>query len=168
MSYEQATLVALFLGPVFGVFITLWYQQRMQKRLTKERLFIQLMGHRKGLSVEWVNGLNVIDVIYADHPKVVEAWHDFYDYLHIRPMDPKQFEHRVVTLLSEMATSLGYASLKQVDIDKVYSPEAHGAQAKMNEELQTEFLRVLKSTQSLSAIPQKPDPPVVIKIKDKQ
>lgn len=156
MNYETATLIALLLGPVFGVLITLWYQERMQKRMTKERLFIQLMGSRKSLTPDWVNGLNVVDVIYADHPKVVAAWHALYDYVHIKPMDPKQYEHRTVALLSEMATALGYESLKQIDIDKFYTPEAQGTQAKMNEDIQKELLRVLQNTKSLAIVANNP------------
>jgi len=56
-------------------------------------------------------------------------------------------------LLSEMAKTLGYKNLQQTDIDKFYSPKAHGSQSELNYKLQTEFLRVLENTSSLNLTP---------------
>ena len=115
------------------------------------------VGSTGGFAFFWPSfWFHQVDVIYADHPKVVAKWHDLYDYIHIRPMDQKQYEHRILALLSEIATTLGYESLKQIDIDKYYFPEGHGYQAKMNEDIQKEFLRVLQNTESLSAIQKSP------------
>jgi hypothetical protein len=52
-----------------------------------------------------------------------------------------------------MATVLGYRRLRQTDIDRFYAPQAHGTQAALTQELQTEFLRVLKATHSLQTKP---------------
>jgi len=154
MSYAQATLVGLFLGPVFAVLITLWHQDRKQKRDAKERLFVTLMAYRKTapISLEWAQALNLIDVIYARHPKVIQAWHDLYDYFHVKPMDPKQLEHKRITLLSAMAMAIGFP-LEQVDIDRCYIPQAHSDEAQRNYELAVELLRVLKGTERLSVVP---------------
>jgi len=52
-----------------------------------------------------------------------------------------------------MAVALGYRRLSQTDIDRFYSPQVHATQGQLNQELQTELLRVLKATQSLHGTP---------------
>lgn len=147
-----AIVLATALGPIAAVLITLWHQDRKQKFHAKERLFITLMAHRKSFPIahDWAQALNLIDVIFSENPKVLSAWHSLYDYIHVKPMDQKQFEHRHVELLSEIAKVLGYKNLQQTDIDKFYSPQAHGDEATRNYELQTELLRVLKASERFS------------------
>jgi len=110
------------------------------------------MGHRKSIpiSLEWAQSLNVIDVIYADHPKVVGKWHELYDIVCTNPLNEAKFQHAVLEMMSEMAKVLGYRSLQQTDIDKFYVPETHAQQASRNFDVQTEFLRVLKASKSMS------------------
>jgi hypothetical protein len=157
--YESATLVALVLGPVSAVIITLWHQERSQKRAAQERLFLTLMAHRRAFPppLEWANSLNLIDVVFSDRPKVVALWHELYDILFRVPLVEEQRVHKNLELLSAMAKSLGY-NLAQVDIDKFYSPQVHGNQQALNDQLQTELLRVLKASDSFGGAP-KPDQP---------
>lgn len=169
MSYEQATLVALFLGPIVAVLITLWHQDRTQKRQVKERLFQVLMAHRKSIppNYEWVNSLNLLDVVYADHPKVVRLWHELYDILVQAPLNEQRRVHKFLELLSAIADVLGYRNLTQTDIDKFYSPEAHGTILGIQWGVQTELLRVLKNTHSLSGAQSISQAPAVIEQKEK-
>ena len=148
---EIFTVIALITGPTVAVWITLWHQNRSQKRAGKERLFGTLMAHRRSNppKIEWANALNLIDVIYADHPTVVGKWHELYNILSQAPVNWTRWNHVYIELLSEMAMVLGYRRLQQVQIDQFYSPQAHGDQAVLNFELQTELLRVLKATQTL-------------------
>jgi hypothetical protein len=147
------SIVSTLLSPVIAVIITLWWQNRKEKRDAKERLFLTLMAHRKAYppSQQWVDGLNVIDVVFADIPQVVELWHRYYEYLAVHsPSDNYQSrEHTYLLMLSAMARSLGYRKLEQTDIDKFYSPQAHGNQLELNYRCQTEWLRVLENTAKL-------------------
>jgi hypothetical protein len=149
---EFLTLVALISGPVVAVIITLWYQARVEKRRAKERLFVTLMSHRRSIPIapEWVQALNVIDVVYADHPKVVGKWHELFDVLNLVPYNQARMTHVSLEMMSEMAKVLGYKDLQQTDIDKFYVPEAHSGQAARNLEVQTEFLRVLKASKNMA------------------
>jgi hypothetical protein len=155
-----AVVISTALGPVLAVMITLWHQERSQRRNAEERLFITLMAHRKLFppAHEWVRALNLIEVVYSRHPKVIDAWHSFYDYIHVNPIDAKQFEHRHLNLLSEMAIVLGYKNLKQTDIDKFYSPQVHGDQAVMQAQLQKEIMGFFRAIQEIIA-QQKTVPP---------
>jgi hypothetical protein len=147
------TIAALVFGPIIAVAITLISQRMIQKRDAKERLFVTIMGHRKSrpTTYDLAQALNLIDVIYAKHPKVVRLWHELYDILYTKPFDETKRLHKYLELLSEMSRTLGYKSLSQTDMDKFYIPEAHLQSGQLTSELQTEFLRVLKATQSLSA-----------------
>lgn len=151
---DVITAIALIAGPTIAVIITLWYQRRAEKRAAKERLFITLMAHRRASppSAEWSGALNLIDVIYARHPRVVELWHELYDILQIVPLNMQRFGHAHLTLLSAMAQVLGYKTLTQTDIDKFYAPQVFGDQAAIQADLQKELVRVLKATQTLKKI----------------
>lgn len=56
-----------------------------------------------------------------------------------------------------MARSLGYRRLEQTDIDKFYTPQVHADQAQLNWKCQTEWLRVLESTNRLVVEPKPPE-----------
>lgn len=154
MESGTAIFLATLFGPIIAVIITLWHQERSKRRDMEQRLFVTLMAHRKSFPppVEWVNALNLIDVVFFDRRKVLTAWRDLYDYFHVKPMDLRQLNHKSVALLTEIAKELGYKNLQQIDIDKFYSPIAHGEQARTAEALQTELLRVLQATERLSVV----------------
>ena len=141
-------IAAIVFGPVSAVTITLAYQKYKEKRDAKIRLFLTLMAHRKSLppTFAWVESLNLIDVVFAKHPKVVQLWHEYYDFLHEETKDYTKREHKYLELLSLMAKSLGFPNLQQTDIDKFYTPIAHGDQAELNHKVQIELLRVLQNT----------------------
>ena len=146
-------IIAVLSGPVASVMITLWWQGRKEKRDAKERLFLTLMAQRKANppSQQWVDGLNVIDVVFADVPQVVELWHRYYESLANPPANDnyQNRDHTYLLMLSAMARALGYQKLEQTDIDKFYSPQAHGNQLELNYKCQTEWLRVLENTARL-------------------
>jgi hypothetical protein len=160
---DWAIVLATVTAPVTSVVITLWWQTRKEKRDAKERLFLTLMAHRKTFppAIEWVNALNVIDVVFADQPQVVELWHRYYDGLAIPPSNQnyQQRDHTYLLMLSAMARSLGYRRLEQTDIDKFYSPQVHGDQMQMNYQCQAEWLRVLQNTARFEVAPNTPTTP---------
>lgn len=144
-------ILAVIVGPISAVIITLWYQSRKQKLETKERIFLTLMAHRKAFPPpqELVNALNLIRVVFANCPKVVSLWHEYYDLLHqIHNWEETQKprEHKYLELLSEMSRCLRYPAIQQTDIDKFYTPRFHGEQYDINLEIQKEWLRVLKNS----------------------
>jgi hypothetical protein len=53
-------------------------------------------------------------------------------------------------MLSKMATVLGYKGLEQTDIDKFYFPQAQADLDKRQQDVATEFLRVLKASKNFS------------------
>ncbi len=144
-----AIVWATIITPIIAIAISIWYQERKRFREAKQNVFFQAMANRKRFppTVEWVNALNLIDVVFHNAPKVVVAWHALYAVLQTRPWNQENYEHCQLDLLKEMGDDLGYPNLKQTDIDKFYAPQAHGDQAKMQNDTQIELLRVLKHSQ---------------------
>ena len=156
---EIINIIAVIVGPIFAVGITLWWQQRKERRDAKIRLFTTLMAFRKSypISYEWANSLNLIDVVFADSPAVVDQWHQYYAMLHQSQNLNEARNHKYLELMQVMAASLGFHRLQQTDIDKFYTPQAHGDQAHLNWQCQTEWLRVLQSTNRLHVEPRTPE-----------
>jgi hypothetical protein len=148
------TTIALILGPVIAVIMTLWYQARSEKQTAKQRLFAVLMANRSPNppTTDWVNGLNLIDVVFQDDRTVVGKWHELYDAMNHPPLqiNTQRMGHLRIELLSEMAVSLGYGRLSQTDIDRFYKPQSMGDEATAQKELRDELVRVLKATETLS------------------
>ena len=73
-------ILAIFLGPIIAVCITLWWQNRKEQRDAKLRSFTALMAHRKSMppSYEFTAALNLIDVVFAKNERVVQLWHELY------------------------------------------------------------------------------------------
>ena len=145
------TTIAIFLGPIFAVIITLWHQSRKEKRQHKFFLFQTLMSHRLGMPVaeKWVEALNLIDVVFHDNSTVVNLWHEYFDMLHQKDPDFDAQKRKYLDLVYEMAVTLGYNSMKQTDIDRSYFPVGLGDQKELNEALQREQLTYLQNSNKL-------------------
>jgi predicted membrane protein len=151
MDTQTMNIIAVIVGPIIAIIITLVYQSQKEKREAKTRLFLTLMAHRKSNppTIERVNSLNLIDVVFADHPKILQLWHEYYDLLNTHPPNHVLWEHKHIDMLSEISQELGYKKIKQTEIEKFYTPQAHTSQSEMVAKIQAELLRVLENTASL-------------------
>jgi len=148
MTTQTMNILAVIIGPIIAVLITLWYQSYKQQRDNQHKLFTILMAHRKSNPppFDLVNGLNLIDIVFSKHRKIVDLWHEYFDLLCQDPVNWGIAEPKYLDLLANMAKVLGYKNLLQTDISRFYSPKAHGNQAEINEKIQAEWLRVLQNT----------------------
>lgn len=142
------TALAIVLGPFVGVIFTLWAQGRSQRQEAKTRLFLTLLGQRRGTGhfpVEVVRALNSIDVVFAGSASVRARWHKYYEVMSAPPAaEPRH--HAWLELLSEMARDLGYKNLTQVDLDKFYWPQGLVDEAQLQAKVAGELGRVLENT----------------------
>ena len=123
--------------------LTLWRQRRNQKFDAKLNLFLTLMMYRKANppNQAWVNGLNIIDVIFYDCPPVLASWHKFFDILNDKnKVGSDEHTREYITLLTEMADDLNYKKLKWTEIDKFYSPQVYAEQAQTNAQMQSNLI----------------------------
>ncbi len=82
------TIIAILLSPVTAVLISIWVQDRREKRQQKKFIFSSLMSTRHQIvSDEIVRALNMIDVVFHDKEKVRKLWHEYYDMLYNRGID---------------------------------------------------------------------------------
>jgi hypothetical protein len=141
--------------------------EAQQKDNAKRELFFTLFSY-KGDPVHqyFVDGLNRIDVVFDDVPKVVEAWHKYYDALCNTGLINKEEEWRRlrIELLSQMSINLGYQSMNHYNLEKHYTPEGHGFRIEKGWEFWQAQFDYYKSQRELADILidiYKNNPPVV-------
>ncbi len=149
--YLIATVVSPFLAAGITAFLTLAWQRRSERHAAKEELFLTLMEHRKANppSLDWVNAMNLIEVIFAGHEQVIKNWQALYNVLNNKSQVGTEIhQHTYLNMLSEMANALGYKKLQQTDIDKFYSPQVYATQAATNAEMQALMMEFFKNLNS--------------------
>jgi len=123
-----ATVYVIYKGPIEAVRVGRDLNNQQLQDNSKRSLFLTLFSYR-GSPVHYVfvNALNQIDVVFHDNPTVIAAWHKYYEALHHQDLVNKDdvWTQLRVELLSQMAISLGYPRLSQVDITKHYYPQGH-------------------------------------------
>jgi len=151
MTYKDwINLAAILFSPIIAVAVTLWYQDRKDKRQVKKDIFFALMRNRNSIFIpkEYVDALNSIDYIFQDDEKVKDFWAQLYNNYNSKNPDLQQRIHLQIELLSEIAKHLGYSKLTQMQIDKYYTPQLHGDEADRNKQVSDELLRVLKASEN--------------------
>jgi hypothetical protein len=141
------TAAAIFLGPITGVIFTFWFQARKDKASEKHKLFLALMSERKSLVISWqrAQALNTIDVVFSQNKEIIRLWHKYYSLLSQPPNEDRA--HTWLELLEAMANDLGYASVKQTDLDKFYLPQGHVDEWEFQKRMADQWMRVLQNTE---------------------
>ena len=138
-------IIAVAIIPLIVWGLGIKYQDRKAKKDAQLKVFLTLMADRKSnpITKEWVDALNVIDVVFQDNKKVRHAWREYLDSLNEKSPQFESSNSFRLDLLSEMAMALGYKNLKQTEIDRFYSPKYFGSQMSRQEIIFQESLRVL-------------------------
>lgn len=117
-------LVAIIIVPILAVVIGQYLQTKAKKREDKLQIFKLLMTTRiYGWTIESVQALNVIDIVFADDEKVRAAWktlHECYCVKDPSPVQLSKIDTAKLKLLETMAISLGYK--EQVTWDTIQNP----------------------------------------------
>lgn len=156
-------ILALLLSPVIAVLITVYLQNRREKRNQKVWIFNTLIATRHSPIVEEnVRALNMIDVVFHDCPKVRQLWREYFDMLGNQGLNNQlgwaQRQKKNLEMITEMAKVLGYGeAITHLDVDRVYYPVGLGAQTQKSIEIADELLRVLKASAGVQLIPRADD-----------
>jgi len=147
---DYGQLISITLIPVIVWFMGIQFQNRASKKKAKLDLFLSLMSHRKKNppAIEFVNSLNLIDVVFQNETKVRTAWRAYYDSLHPQSQNFANQSDFLLDLLSEMANSLNYLNLKQTEIGRVYMPQYYDRQFETQNVLVSENIRVLQHSKN--------------------
>ena len=138
-------IIAVAVIPIIVWILGIRYQDRKAKKDAQMNVFLTLMANRKSnpITKEWVDALNIIDVVFQNNKKVRYAWREYLDSLNEKSPQFESSNSFRLDLLSEMAMALGYNNLKQTEIDRFYSPKYFGSQMSQQEILFKETLRYL-------------------------
>ena len=154
-TIQIINIIAIIVGPVFAVSITIWYQKKESLRLQKYQLFKTLMRCRKDfqfINQDWVDSLNLIDVVFHNNKQVVDSWHTYQELLGRVERDASEENRKYLDLLHLLAQDLGYNNIRQTDIDRFYQPAALEQQKHLENALKEEQLAfLLRNNRSFSS-----------------
>ena len=136
---DVINMVAIVLSPIIAVCIGQWLQKKAEKRKDKMDLFKTLMRSRAlSWTIDSVNALNVIDIVFADDKKVRGAWKELYNCLCVSTVgdaEARRILNAKYKLLEEMARSLNYKTkINWETIQNPYLPTGLENQMAMNQD----------------------------------
>lgn len=124
--YSLMTIGAVVVGPILAVLVTRFVDDLRADRLRRMDIFRTLMRTRNmKISADHVSALNLVELEFVKHPKVVTAWKAYLQNLS-EPFPSiedraryeaagKQRESLLTKLISEIATALRF-KVEQLDI----------------------------------------------------
>jgi len=153
-----ANLVAILLSPVIAVLVTLWWQQRKEKRDLKHWILRTLITNRETpVTPDNVRALNLVELAFHDSDTVRRLWGELFG-LFSNSTDTPEFREKSrkknLELIVEMAKILGYGKvITAFNADRRYFPIGMAEQMNKQNELLDELLRVLKASGGVQFIP---------------
>lgn len=146
-------VAAIIIAPVIAVWIGQMLQDRAEKRKDKMQVFKTLMTSRVyGWTVDSVNALNIVEVVFAGDEKVIELWRAYYEKLCSKPstdLDYKHINDARDKLLLCMAKSLGYEKdVTWETIQNPYRPDGLLQSLNMQSESAASYLQLMKNANS--------------------
>ena len=146
-------VIAILLSPLMAWVVTVFYQNRAEKRKSKRDLFLVLMAKRKSYPppMEFVDALNKIDVVFQSNKRVRQSAKEYISSLTADGIASGLSNSMLLDMLSDMANVLGYKDLRQTQIDRFYSPTYLSNQLHNQESFWEEYLRVLFYSKSLAS-----------------
>jgi hypothetical protein len=134
LSFHDGLIAACTLvGPVLAVQAQKWIERAAAKRNRKKALFEALMAARgETLSIEFKRAVNMIELVFHDDKKVINAWHNLFDtYVEqasddssARVLNEKRTD-ALKELLKQMSTACGYDFDDRTISKGYYTPVAH-------------------------------------------
>jgi len=170
LTLQVITLLAVFLSPIMAVVITLWSQKRNAKRNAQMNLFMDLVSFRDHVPFPWQYSvaLNRIDVVFHKQETILLRWHEYYDSLQheLKGNALVYSNEKKVALISEIAKHLGYRNIDQIFLQRYYQSKGSFDDFVNDAEIRKEFLRVLKSTETLFVLGKYEESPLEKDFKD--
>ena len=161
---QTINIIAILASPLIALGVTVFLQDRKEKRQAQMYVFSTLIATRHvPLSEENVRALNTIDLYFYNAPQVRKLWREYYEMLNNAGLNNAlgfpQRQQKSLELITEMANVLGYGkTIKSFDVNRVYYPEGLGKSHSRGEAIAEELLRVLKSSNGIQMSPRVEQP----------
>lgn len=156
---EWVNVVAILLSPVIAVLVTLWYQQRKEKRDLKRWILQTLITNRETpIMPDNVRALNLVELAFHDSEKVRALWGELFQLFEDQTANSSEGAEKRrkknLELIVEMAKILGYGKvITAFNADRRYFPTGMAEQLNKQNELLDELLRVLKASEGIQFVP---------------
>jgi hypothetical protein len=120
---DWLTLIAIVLGPITAVGVTLWIEKT--RRVRERRLYVTrmlLMTRHLPADPQYNAAINLIPVEFHDQPKVIEAWRTYHERVreHVDPSLQADHQRRLSAaqsgMIFEILRSAGLTNLSEGDI----------------------------------------------------
>ena len=157
------TLLAILFSPLIAVLVSVYIEDRREKRRQKLWIFYTLIATRRSPNTdETVRALNLIDVAFYDSPKIRNLWREFFDMLSNQGLSNSlgegQRQNKKIEMLTEIAKVLGFGKeISHLDMVRVYSPDP-GTLSQRSDAIADELLRVLKASGGVQVSPRDTGP----------
>lgn len=147
---DLLVILAILVAPILAIQIQKFIEERKEAKTRKMQVFRALMATRATpLYPAHVEALNMIDIEFYKHKKVVATWKLLHDNFTNYPKDPKAKDYDaklsscseksnelLTDLLYEMSQVLGYSFDKVLLKRGCYIPKGHG-----DFQLEQDFIR---------------------------
>jgi hypothetical protein len=161
---EWISIAALFLSPVIAVLVSLWIQNRADKRKEQRYILSTLWANRRNLEgvIDSVRALNMIDIAFHGQARIRALWKELYDMYANAGLSNEigfvQRNQKARELMVAIGKHLGYGkTLTTLDAERSYHPIGLAGLAAKQEDLLNELLRVLKASGGVTFIPKSGD-----------
>lgn len=114
---EIIAICAIVAGPTSAMLVSLEINRRRERKRQKTDLFLTLLTQRKKMRMndEILDALNIIDVIFYNDKKIMDAKEKLWESQNSTLFDPKVYDMRFLNLLHEISKHLRYKEIKQTD-----------------------------------------------------
>lgn len=114
------------LAAFIGAMSAFWYQKRLENKRDKKAVIQTLMMYRNAGANElnWINALNLIDVVFNENKKVREIYRTFITQCEPNLFKNGQWRETFYELVEEMGKCSGYKKLSKSEIRSFYAPES--------------------------------------------
>ncbi len=135
-------IFAVILSPVFAVWVGRVLQNRSEKRKDKMNVFRSIVSSRiYGWTVDSVNALNLIEIVFYKDKSVCNQWRKYYEALNVKPPISDEQNRKMLfeqnELIRVMGKSMNYSddAIAQI-IRTPYIPVAMSHQMQNQQQFQ--------------------------------
>ena len=143
------SVIAILISPLIAVQVTRHLDKKEAEKNRQLEIFRVLMGQRGLLprTDEYVVALNQIDAVFHKVESVRKAYGELYKATSPNSSELSDSGKYLIILLQEMAKHLEFDNLRDLDIDKYYTPQTRADGQNFLGKYYNEFLRVLENSE---------------------